>query len=119
MFTSAGKVTPLYKALSTDFYKEIDFYAARDTKVGPEALEVFGIEKVPALLVLKGGDEIEKYSGECCSQGFVLLLSGCECADHFMVDAGPLKYDKIHSFLKQHATTSTGSKEKTGRHSEL
>lgn len=64
MFTSAGKVTPLYKALSTDFYKEIDFYAARDTKVGPEALEVFGIEKVPALLVLKGGDEVEKYSGK-------------------------------------------------------
>ncbi|GAA5981857.1 hypothetical protein JCM5350_005750 [Sporobolomyces pararoseus] len=92
LFTAAGKVTPLYKALSTDFHKSIDFYAARDTKVGPEGLAVFGIEKLPALLILKGGDEIEKYEG-------------------------PLKYDKIHAFLSKHTIgSSTGAKEK---HSEL
>ncbi|GAA5837849.1 hypothetical protein JCM3766R1_001494 [Sporobolomyces carnicolor] len=94
LFTSAGKVTPLYKALSTEFHKSIDFYAARDAKVGPEGLEVFKVEKLPALLVLKGGDEFETYQG-------------------------PLKYDKIHAFLKAHSTdSSTGSKGKKG-HSEL
>ncbi|GAA5910842.1 uncharacterized protein JCM6883_000333 [Sporobolomyces salmoneus] len=94
LFTSAGKVTPLYKALSTDFHQSLDFYAARDTKIGPEGLEVFGVEKLPSLLVLKGGDQVEKYEG-------------------------PIKYDKVHAFLSKHAgTSSSGAKEKKG-HSEL
>ncbi|KAK4704907.1 hypothetical protein P7C70_g1300, partial [Phenoliferia sp. Uapishka_3] len=52
LFTSAATVTPLYKALSTDFHRTIDFYAARDTKVGLEAMKEFGVEKVPSLVVL-------------------------------------------------------------------
>ena len=47
-------MTPLYKALSTDFHKSMDFYAARDTKVGPEAMKDFGVEKVPALVLIEG-----------------------------------------------------------------
>ncbi|GAA5828611.1 hypothetical protein JCM5353_004323 [Sporobolomyces roseus] len=94
LFTSAGKVTPLYKALSTDFFKSLDFYAARDVKIGEEGMKAFGVEKLPALLVLKGGDEIERYEG-------------------------PLKYDKLYAFLSQHAGAKA-SKEKTGSsHSEL
>ena len=58
MFTSAATVTPLYKALSTDFHKTMDFYAARDTKVGPEAMKEFGVEKVPALVVLDGAKTV-------------------------------------------------------------
>lgn len=62
LFTSASKVTPLYKALSTDFYRKMDFYAARDSKVGQDALASFGVDKVPALIVLKG-EEMHKYDG--------------------------------------------------------
>lgn len=69
LFTSAGKVTPLYKALSTDFHRSIDFYAARDTKVGEEAMKSFGVDKTPALLVLHG-DEVSKYDGVCGPRSF-------------------------------------------------
>lgn len=62
LFTSAATVTPLYKALSTDFHKTVDFYAARDSKVGEEAMKAFGVEKVPALVVLDG-DKVSKYEG--------------------------------------------------------
>lgn len=62
LFTSAATVTPLYKALSTDFHKTIDFYAARDSKVGDEAMKEFGVEKVPALVILEG-EKISKYEG--------------------------------------------------------
>ena len=67
LFTSAGKVTPLYKALSTDFYRALDFYAARDEKVGHEAMRAFGVDKTPALLVLSGGDGVVKYDGASLS----------------------------------------------------
>ncbi|BGP39703.1 hypothetical protein JCM10450v2_003672 [Rhodotorula kratochvilovae] len=94
LFTSAGKVTPLYKALSTDFHRGIDFYAARDSKVGKEAMAAFGVESTPALLVLHGG-EVAKYDG-------------------------PLKYDKLHAFLKPFAAKKTGAKVKgSGVHEEL
>ncbi|BGO91295.1 hypothetical protein NBRC10512_007032 [Rhodotorula toruloides] len=86
LFTSAGKVTPLYKALSTDFHRSIDFYAARDTKVGEGAMKSFGVEKTPALLVLHGG-EVSKYDG-------------------------PLKYDSLHKFLAEFAQTKQGHKAK-------
>ncbi|BGP31738.1 hypothetical protein JCM10296v2_003512 [Rhodotorula toruloides] len=86
LFTSAGKVTPLYKALSTDFHRSIDFYAARDTKVGEEAMKSFGVEKTPALLVLHGG-EVSKYDG-------------------------PLKYDSLHKFLADFAVKKQGYKAK-------
>jgi protein disulfide-isomerase A6 len=62
LFTSASKVTPLYKALSTDFYRQLDFFAARDSKVGQETMRAFGVDKVPALVVLHG-DEVAKYDG--------------------------------------------------------
>lgn len=64
MFTSASKVTPLYKALSTDFYRQMDFYAARDTKVGQDAMATFGVDKVPALVILTSDDKVHKYEGE-------------------------------------------------------
>ncbi|BGP15814.1 hypothetical protein JCM10213_005703 [Rhodosporidiobolus nylandii] len=93
LFTSAGKVTPLYKALSTDFYRTIDFYAARDSKVGEETLKAFGVEKTPALLVLDGED-VKKYEG-------------------------PLKYEKIRAFLEPFALAGKrGGKAKTA-HEEL
>lgn len=62
LFTSAALVTPLYKALSTDFYKTVDFYAARESKIGKETMAAFGVDKVPALVVLRG-DKVDKYDG--------------------------------------------------------
>ncbi|GAA6053102.1 hypothetical protein JCM3770_000385 [Rhodotorula araucariae] len=92
LFTSAGKVTPLYKALSTDFHRGIDFYAARDAKVGMEAMAAFGVDKTPALLVLDG-EKVNKYDG-------------------------PLKYDKLHAFLKPFAAKKKDVNTK-GAHEEL
>lgn len=66
LFTSAALVTPLYKALSTDFHKTVDFFAARDSKVGKEAMAAFGVDKVPALIVLRG-DKVDKYEGTSSS----------------------------------------------------
>jgi hypothetical protein len=79
LFTSAGKVTPLYKALSTDFRRTIDFFAARDAKVGEDAYKAFGVETLPALLVIDGS-EVKKYEGALspaflCSRLKFTLLS--------------------------------------------
>ncbi|GAA6062131.1 hypothetical protein JCM10212_003166 [Sporobolomyces blumeae] len=90
LFTSAGKVTPLYKALSSDFFRSIDFYAARDVKVGQDAMDKFGVDKVPTLLVLTGPDQVEKYEGL-------------------------LKYDKLHDFLSRFAAPAPGSESKGGK----
>lgn len=40
----------------------MDFFAARDSKVGQETMSTFGVDKVPALVVLHG-DEVAKYDG--------------------------------------------------------
>ncbi|GAA6027589.1 hypothetical protein JCM8097_007938 [Rhodosporidiobolus ruineniae] len=93
LFTSAGKVTPLYKALSTDFHRSLDFYAARDEKIGKAAMEAFGVEKTPALLVIQGG-EVQKYEG-------------------------PLKYDKIRAFLEPFAGKAKKDGKAKKAHSEL
>ncbi|SCV71140.1 BQ2448_2728 [Microbotryum intermedium] len=77
LFTAAASVTPMYKALSADFHKTLDFYAAREAKVGKEAMALFGVDKVPAVLVLDG-DKVTKYDG-------------------------PLKYDALNAWLKPFA----------------
>lgn len=133
LFTSAGKVTPLYKALSTDFHRGLDFYAARDSKVGEEAMRAFGVEKTPALLVLRGGDDVARYDG--ASRALSLSLSfrvspGLDRAGRTSSltkrarddEAGPLKYDKLHAFLKPFADKKNkdqGAKAKDGKHEEL
>lgn len=63
LFTSSAAITPLYKALSTDFHKTLDFYAARESKVGAEAMLAFGVSKTPALVILRG-ETVEVYEGE-------------------------------------------------------
>ncbi|KAK4056909.1 hypothetical protein OIO90_002159 [Microbotryomycetes sp. JL221] len=85
LFTSSATVTPLYKALSTEFHKQIDFYAARDSKVGQDTLQSFGVDKVPALLLLDG-DKVTQYKGA-------------------------LKYDALVDFLKPIASKGKGNKD--------
>lgn len=80
LFTSASKVTPLYKALSTDFYRQMDFFAARDSKVGQETMRAFGVDKVPALVVLHG-DEVAKYDGVSSLSREEPTCFGAMCTD--------------------------------------
>ena len=63
----------MYKSLSSSFHKSIDFYAAKESTVGIEAMNKFGISKSPALVVLRG-DEVTVYEG----RSFLLsvLLAG-------------------------------------------
>ena len=63
LFTSSATVTPLYKALSTEFHRTLDFYAARSAKIGEEGMKAFGVEKMPGLVLLDG-DQVHKYEGE-------------------------------------------------------
>ncbi|KAM0752013.1 thioredoxin-domain-containing protein [Meredithblackwellia eburnea MCA 4105] len=86
LFTSSATVTPLYKALSTDFFKTVDFYAAREAKVGGvETMREFGVDKTPAIVVLRGeGEEVVKYEG-------------------------PLKYEAIKTFLAPFAKSGAGA----------
>ncbi|SCZ99451.1 BZ3500_MvSof-1268-A1-R1_Chr3-1g06017 [Microbotryum saponariae] len=117
LFTAAASVTPMYKALSADFHKTLDFYAAREAKVGKEAMALFGVDKVPALLVLDG-DKVTKYDG---------AFSAGHCQIPLRVDsqyvwlangtpgAGPLKYDALNAWLKPFAT----KKGKKGKKDEL
>lgn len=63
LFTASATVTPLYKALSTEFHKSMEFYAARSAKIGEDGLKAFGVDKVPALVLLDG-DQVKKYEGE-------------------------------------------------------
>lgn len=62
LFTKAAKVTPMFKSLSTSFHKTIDFYAARETVVGAEAMAKFGATQVPTLVAVQDG-EVTVYSG--------------------------------------------------------
>jgi len=76
LFTSSGRITPLFKALSSDYHRDIDFYAARDLKVGQETLDKYEVKELPTLLVMTGG-AIQRYDGK-------------------------LRYDAIHAFLQSY-----------------
>jgi hypothetical protein len=56
----------MYKALSTTFHKSMDFFAAKEATVGKDAMETFGVRKVPSLVVLKDGAVII-YDGQSVS----------------------------------------------------
>ena len=99
-------MTPLYKALSTDFHRSIDFYAARDAKFGEDTLKSFGVEKVPALLFLDG-DKVTRYEGQ--------LKDSAQKSDRSLIShisfAGALKYDALHAFFKPLASRGGKSKD--------
>ena len=53
----------MYKSLSSSFHRSIDFYAAKESTVGIDAMEKYGVKKSPALVVLRG-DEVTIYEGQ-------------------------------------------------------
>ena len=55
LFTPKATTSPLYRALAIDFRGRIEFAQIRDKE--EEAVEVFGIESFPSLVVLPGGDK--------------------------------------------------------------
>lgn len=63
LFTNAKAVTAMYKSLSSSFHRSLDFYAAKESTIGLEAMEKYGIKKSPALVVLRG-DEVIIYEGQ-------------------------------------------------------
>ncbi|KAI5839039.1 PDI protein A prpA [Morchella snyderi] len=55
LFTSKGVTSPLWKALAIDFLGSITFAQIRDKEA--EAVETFGIENYPTVVLLPGGDK--------------------------------------------------------------
>ncbi|EPS42964.1 hypothetical protein H072_3033 [Dactylellina haptotyla CBS 200.50] len=82
LFTTKGVATPMYKSLAIDFFGSISFAQVRDKET--EALAIFGVEKLPTLIVLPGGT-----------------------AEGVVYD-GPMKKDAMTKFLSQYAKPSDG-----------
>lgn len=55
LFTNKGVTSALWKALAIDFLGSITFAQIRDKEL--EAIDAFGIEKYPTIVVLPGGDK--------------------------------------------------------------
>jgi hypothetical protein len=53
----------LFKALSTDFHKNFQFYTIKDSPEFQEAKESFGITKTPSILLWRGQEQLEIYGG--------------------------------------------------------
>ncbi len=71
----------------------MDFFAAKEATVGKEAMEKFGVSKVPSLVVLKDGAVII-YDGQSVS------LSPRLARCLYFPTIGPLKLEDIKAFLK-------------------
>ncbi|RPB07145.1 ER-resident thioredoxin protein [Morchella conica CCBAS932] len=55
LFTNKGVTSPLWKALAIDFLGSITFAQIRDKEA--QAIEAFGIDNYPTVVVLPGGDK--------------------------------------------------------------
>ena len=75
LFTDKGKTSSLLKAIAIDFKGGIEVAQVRNTQKA--SMELFGITKVPTLLLLPGGKEAEGivYDGELKKDPIVKFLS--------------------------------------------
>lgn len=74
LFTNKGTVSPLLKAIAIDFLGGLDVAQIRDKEKG--AVEAFGVEKFPTLVLLPGdGKEAITYVGEMKKDSIVKFLS--------------------------------------------
>lgn len=64
LLTSASKITPLYKGLSSDFNDSIEFYAMKDSAQLAEVKSQMGIEKVPSLVMIDESGKKQLYEGQ-------------------------------------------------------
>ncbi|GAA93667.1 uncharacterized protein L969DRAFT_105383 [Mixia osmundae IAM 14324] len=54
LFTKSAIATPLYKALSTDYYKDFDFHLVKDNEDFAPHRKTLSVEKVPQLTLWDG-----------------------------------------------------------------
>lgn len=74
LFTDKGVVSALMKALAIDFLGAIDVAQIRDKE--KQAVEVFGVEKFPTLVLVPGeGKDPLTYDGEMKKEAMVAFLS--------------------------------------------
>jgi hypothetical protein len=64
LLTSAAKITPLYKGLSTDFKDSIDFYAIKNSADLAAVKTQLGVEKIPSLVLVGSKGEKTVYAGQ-------------------------------------------------------
>jgi len=64
LLTDKIATSSLYKALSTDWHKFFDFYTIKDDPEFALLKEMFGINKVPSLVLWKGAEQVEIYGGQ-------------------------------------------------------
>jgi protein disulfide-isomerase A6 len=92
LFTEKGTTTALMKSIAIDFLDVITVAQVRDKEA--KAVETFGIEKFPTLVLLPGGDkEAVTYDGELKKPAIVKFLSqaGEPNPDPAPVEAKPKK----------------------------
>lgn len=74
LFTEKGTTTPLIKSLAIDFLDVISVAQVRNTQA--KAVEKFGIEKFPTLVLIPAGEETPVvYDGEMKKAGMTKFLS--------------------------------------------
>lgn len=103
LFTEKGTTSALLKSLAIDFLGSITVGQVRNTQ--KKAVELFGIEKFPTLILLPGGDKDGiVYDGELKKPAMVTFLS--QVAAPNPVSASPKPKTKS-SKPKKPATTAT------------
>ncbi|CAG8958411.1 hypothetical protein HYFRA_00011088 [Hymenoscyphus fraxineus] len=77
LFTDKGKTSALMKSIAIDFKGSIQVAQIRNTDKEKASMELFGITKVPTLLLLPGGKEAQGlvYDGELKKEPMVKFLS--------------------------------------------
>lgn len=102
LFTEKGTTSALLKSLAIDFLDVITVGQVRNTQ--KKAVELFGIEKFPTLVLLPGGDQDSiVYDGELKKEAMVKFLSQAASPNP---DPAPKKSKSKSSTPKKPATSA-------------
>ncbi|KAL7009935.1 hypothetical protein EMMF5_000844 [Cystobasidiomycetes sp. EMM_F5] len=63
LFTEKSSTPTLYKAISSEWHDSFQFYTIKDDPQFDSLKDAFGIKKTPTLLLWKGQESVEIYSG--------------------------------------------------------
>lgn len=108
LFTDKGTTSALMKSLAVDFLDVITVGQVRNKET--KAVELFGIEKFPTLVLLPGGDkEAVVYDGTLKKEGIVKFLSQ---AGEPNPDPAPVK-EKAKKAKKSFSTKAKSAQSKT------
>ena len=56
LFTKSPNLTPLYKALTSDFHNELDLYAIKDSDALVDVKHRLGVKTVPSVVIVEKGE---------------------------------------------------------------